>query len=276
MTTVIDYGSFRARLDAAGTTDARWRLLDAFQREWGLDVEDESGIGWIDDNRERLDELRDDPSSYDEDEDDDFEHVDLALEVPGALDEWWSLPFNSFVANPRFYWTHPIYPPSLEAGGGAEIDLTPGLFGTTDLRVCRFMAEYQYCNEWGYAAAHADLSDPPALVTADERWRVQARSLSEFFLLMAVIRLPRYLGWTAVPDRAAAPDPIPALGFLPWRDLGGNVTVHGAPDALIYHDTADGSEEPLTVAARTRDALDGVAARLGVTWKETAPPRHAT
>ena len=63
MTTVIDYGSFRARLDAAGTTGARWRLLDAFQREWGLDVEDESGIGWIDDNRERLDELRADQLS---------------------------------------------------------------------------------------------------------------------------------------------------------------------------------------------------------------------
>jgi hypothetical protein len=274
MPTIVDYGTFHTRLAAATTTADRWRLLDAFQREWGIEVEDEEGIGWIDDNRERLAELRDDPSSYDEEEDDDFEHVDLTLGVPGALDEWWNLPFNSFVANPRHYWTHPVYPPSTEPGGGDDIELKPGLFGTTDLRVCRFMAEYQYCNEWGYAAAHADRFDPPALVTADWRWQVQGRSLSEFFLLLAVIRLPRYTGWRAVPESVVAPDAFPALGFLPWRELGGNITVHGAPDALIYYDTAASSDEPLAVAARTREALDGVAGRLGVTWKETAAPRY--
>jgi hypothetical protein len=91
---------------------------------------------------------------------------------------------------------------------------------------------------------------------------------------MAVIRLPRYRGWTATPDAPCAPDAYPALGFLPWLELGGRVTVYGAPDALIYHDTASDPDEPLVVRARTREALDGVATRLGVTWKETAPPRE--
>lgn len=270
-------------------TAPRWELLRRFQEEWGYEVP-EDAVPWErwseSEHRQYLSRLKGEAAA--EGEDDPFGSVDLSLPIPAALDEWWELPFNSFTHSPRLYWTHPEYPPTLrpDPGGygvaGGLPDDTPLVPAGADRRVCVFKAEYEYCNEWGYAAADAGLADPRVLVTDAEEWVLQAGSLSEFFLQLAVQRLPSHYGWTVYGDDdterivAWVREELPTLGFQPWRELGQHITVYGAPDALVFHDTGEGDVE-LTVHGRSAEALRTLGARMGLDWSERIlPPRAVT
>ncbi|MFJ8728916.1 hypothetical protein [Streptomyces bauhiniae] len=272
MDSMIDYGDFAARLARVmprpdGTTPdecsahladtaPRWELLRQFQEEWGYEVPADA------------DEWRHEPVTSPD------------LPIPAALDQWWALPYNSFVHSPRLYWTNPEYPPTprpdptgygTSAGLPADTTLVPA---GADRRVCVFQAEYQYCNEWGYPAADAGLPDPRVLVSdSQDGWLLQARSISEFFLQLAVHRLPAHYGWTVHADDdtdrivARTKSELTPLGFLPWRELAQEITVYGAPDALVFHDAGYGDHE-LTVHARTAEALVRLGERMGVDWAE--------
>ncbi|MFI9809125.1 WD40 repeat domain-containing protein [Streptomyces sp. NPDC052301] len=300
MSGVIDYGRFGERLRSVmprwgererippaeftahlADTAPRWELLRSFQEEWGYEVPADA-VPWQrwseSEHKLYLRRLRGEEAG--EGDDDPFESVDLSLPVPAALDEWWELPFNSFTHSPRLYWTNPEYPPTLrpDPGGygvaGGLPDDSPLVPAGADRRVCVFKAEYEYCNEWGYPAAEAGLPDPRVLVSVSEKeWVLQAGSLSEFFLQLAVQRLPSHYGWTVYGDDDTerivswVEEELPALGFRPWRELGRHITVYGAPDALVFHDTGHGDFE-LTVHGRTAEALESLGARMGLDWSD--------
>ncbi|MBC6462454.1 hypothetical protein [Actinomadura sp. HBU206391] len=300
MTEIIDYGRFAERLrrvmprwdarermsaeefaEHLADTGPRWTLLREFQEEWGYENPGGGPVWarWSEDEHKAY--LRRLEAAATGEEADRFEGVDLTLSIPKALDEWWDLPFNSFTHRPRLYWTNPEWPPTVRPGpapGGAA-DRPSGddpFSGLGDeRRICVFKAEYQYCNEWGYLAADSALADPKVLVSVDDHsWVTQSRSISEFFLQLAVDRLPAHYGWSVQMNEA---DPelmervrraFPALGLLPWRELGTETVTYGAPDAIIYHDVEDFADFPFVVHARTRAALENVASALGVDWSE--------
>ncbi|MCM1975645.1 MULTISPECIES: hypothetical protein [Streptomyces] len=282
----VDYGQFAARL--AAPRASRWELLSEVQREWGFEPDEWEPDEWDPD----LWEDEDDEEDEDEDDEDEELRVDPNLSVPLALREWWTWPENTFMANARWYWTHPEMPPTLrpDPGGwgvaGAVPDGSPLLPPGGDRRVCVFMAEYQYCNEWGYAAAEAGQDDPRVLVSVgdDEGWAVQDRSVSEYFLHLALIRLPFRLGWTLrVSQEQLDRDPAalgrltaayPDMGLLPWRELGSDIVLRGGPDLIVRHDRAD-PEDVLLLAGRTEAAVREAAALLGAPCKgsDPEPPR---
>ncbi|MFD7713837.1 WD40 repeat domain-containing protein [Streptomyces sp. NPDC059786] len=290
MAEIIDYGQFARRLqDQQGRS--RWELLDAVQREWGY--EDPGGepvaSRWGGEN-----------SAY---------GIDESLPVPEALAEWWDTPVNSFSFRPRLYWTHTQWPPSIwvdeygereaddddnDAEGAASSDparadglprdnpfLPPD---APDRRICVFMSEYQYCNQWGYLAAEAAHSDPRVLVSTGSGWQLQSRSLSEFFLQLALERLPGHYGWTLKVRRADlkdAPEVLERLtasygelGLLPWQELGCDALMYGGPDALITHGRGPGADFALVIHGRTREALLHVVETLGIVCadKDIVPP----
>ncbi|MEW2316666.1 hypothetical protein [Streptomyces bauhiniae] len=271
MDSMIDYGDFAARLartrpgpderaSCFAPTAPRWELLRQFQEEWGYEVP-AGAEAW-----------QHEPAPSPD------------LPIPAALDQWWALPYNSFVHSPRLYWTNPEYPPTprpdptgygTPAGLPADSPLVPP---GADRRVCVFKAEYEYCNEWGYAAADAGLADPRVLVSdSEEGWLLQADSISEFFLQLTVHRLPAHYGWTVHGDDdterivAWVKSELPPLGFRPWRELAQEITVYGAPDALVFHDAGHGDFE-LTVHARTAEALVRLGERIGVDWADRIEP----
>ncbi|MER5972994.1 WD40 repeat domain-containing protein [Streptomyces sp. NPDC002055] len=255
MAEIIDYGRFAERLQEKRS---RWALLDEVQREWGY--EDPGGepphSRWGGEN-----------SEYGIDED---------LPIPEALGEWWDSPVNSFAFRPRLYWTHTQWPPSI---AGDELpDDTPHLGADEDLRVCVFMSEYQYCNQWGYLAAEAGRPDPRVFVSTGDGWVVQSRSLSEFFLQLAMERMPGNFGWslrihrTVVEDDAAIVERLRAsyreLGLLPWQEMGTDALSYGGPDALIRHGRGPGADFAIVIHGRTREALVQVADTLGVPYED--------
>ncbi|MFD9007293.1 hypothetical protein ACFV0T_41285 [Streptomyces sp. NPDC059582] len=266
--TEIDYGLFHDRLERARGegTAARWELLRAFQQEWGY--EPTVGRRWE----------RGEPDA------DDLARVDRSLPVPPALEEWWDLPFNSFADRPRLYWTHPEWPPTLRpdpTGYGVSDALpadNPFVGPDEDPRVCVFMAEYEYCNEWGYPAARSALADPPVLVAArDEEgrdvWLAQSHSVSEFFLQLAVTRLPAHYGW-CVEQHRVTPETLDRLrarlrptGLLPWRELGSRAVYFGGEDVVVRHDTGHGDFE-LVAYGRTEKSLTRLGDVLGLDWSE--------
>ncbi|MFH8798942.1 hypothetical protein ACH4F6_04970 [Streptomyces sp. NPDC017936] len=265
--TEIDYGLFADRLEHARRegTAARWELLRSFQTEWGYRP---SG-------RQR---------AADGPDEEQLEGVDPSLPVPAALSEWWNLPYNSFVDRPRWYWTNPEWPPTVRpdpSGYGPAQGLprdNPFVGADEDLRVCVFMAEYEYCNEWGYPAARSALADPPVLVAAQDDdgadgWQPQSPSVSEFFLHLAVSRLPATLGWTACLNgptertEALLRERLTPTGLLPWRELGSRTEYFGGPDVLVGRDTGWGDWD-LVAYGRSGRALERLADTLGVTWSE--------
>ncbi|GAA0354895.1 hypothetical protein NE235_11740 [Actinoallomurus spadix] len=306
MPEVIDYGRFAERLrrvmprwddrgrmspaefaEHLADTGPRWELLRAFQEEWGYEPPggEPRWPRWSESEHRAY--VRRLEAEWTGEEDDEFAGVDPALPIPAALDEWWDLPFNSFTYRPRLYWTNPEWPPTVRpdpTGYGSSRGLPPGnpfVGPDDDHRVCVFKAEYQYCNEWGYLAAEAALPDPKVLVSVDDGWVVQARSISEFFLQLAVDRLPAHFGWSI---RLYDPAPglvdrirreFPELGLLPWRELSANTVTYGAPDAIIYLDDGGVVDFPLVVHARTRTAIEDLARTLGVDWADEIQPPSA-
>ncbi|MEU6040732.1 hypothetical protein ABZ801_35575 [Actinomadura sp. NPDC047616] len=246
MAEIIDYGRFAERLAADRPV---LQLLDEVQREWGY--EDPGG--------EPLVTRAGEAPGYEPDESD---------PVPAALVEWWDSPVNSFAFRPRLYWTHSVWPPS----GPDSLDDPPG----DEIRV--FMAEYQYLNQWGYLASEAHLPDPKVLVSSFDGWVVQSRSVSEFFLQLAMERLPATFGWSFRVRRAeveADPAIVERLqaayrdiGLLPWQEAGTDALTYGGPDVLIRHGRGPGADFAVVVQARTREALVQALDTLGVAWTD--------
>ncbi|MEV5570363.1 hypothetical protein AB0L06_09945 [Spirillospora sp. NPDC052269] len=281
MTKIVDYGAFAERLKAAPN---RWDLLREFQEEWGYVVKPgaDPRERWPEGRYERYLLARGGKTDTDE-----FEGVDFALPIPAALDEWWELPYNSFTPDSQLHWAHPwmgtVYPPTAWAEPAEEGDMGP-IPDDSDLvppgadrRVCVFMTEGVYAVEWGYPAAEAHEPDPRVLAAVgwDEReWVPQARSLSEFFLQLAVQRLPIALGWSTqiyaedvsrddLPELVARIEAeLPALGFEPWRELGMDTIVRGGPDVLVH--LAYGACGGFFLSGRTPQALLALTARLGL------------
>ncbi|MFB4317539.1 HEAT repeat domain-containing protein [Actinomadura sp. 21ATH] len=276
---MIDYGRFSDRLRAR---TSRWELLREFQEEWGYRVPEGATPWprWAEDEHEAY--VRRLKAEHTGEEDDRFARVDLSLPVPAALDEWWDLPFNSFTYSARLYETNPEWPPTLrpDPSGDGPAEGVPLAGPDGDHRVCVFMAENQYCNEWGYLAAEAGSEDPRVLVSTEGGWRVQSRSISEFFLQLAVHRLPASLGWSAqlgaddfdgpFEERLAE---LPEMGLPPWWEFEADAVAHGAPDAIVWHNRSGYVDWPVEVQARSRDAMDAVLARLGARpGRRVAPP----
>ncbi|MFF0204263.1 WD40 repeat domain-containing protein [Streptomyces sp. NPDC005017] len=286
MAEIIDYGQFAERLKRQ-RGKGRWELLDAVQREWGY--EDPGGeptaSRWGGEN-----------SSY---------GIDESLDIPEALAEWWDSPVNSFSFRPRLYWTHTQWPPTIWVDEYGERDdvqeleededevetfLDPARADglpkdhpllppdVTDRRICVFMSEYQYCNQWAYLAAEASHPDPRVLVSTGGGWQLQSRSLSEFFLQLALERLPRTYGWTLKVRRAdVEADPAilerltssyRELGLLPWQEMGCDALMYGGPDALVVHGRGRGADFALVMQGRTREALLQVLETLGITFTD--------
>lgn len=244
MTKIIDYGRFAERLAA---DRPRWALLDEVQREWG----------YRDPGGDPLASREDEAPGYEPDE-----------PVPAALLEWWDSPFNSFAMRPRLYWTHPQWPPSAPD----SVDDPPG----DSVRV--IMAEYQWVNQWGYLASEAAQDDPKVVVNTAGGWTTQSRSISEFFLQLALERLPAHFGWSIrVPRKTVDDDPAIVarlqdnyrdMGLLPWQEMGTDALSYGAPDAIIRHGRGPGADYAIVVQARTRRALTDVLDTLGLTWSD--------
>ncbi|GAA3782351.1 hypothetical protein GCM10022225_83380 [Plantactinospora mayteni] len=260
-----------------------WELLRDFQREWGYD-EPGGEPEWP---REQQDEHRAAFTAErrgEADPEGPLTGVDESLPVPAALDEWWQLSFNSFVYRPRLYFTNPVWPPTVRpdpSGYGPSDGLpedNPFLGPGDDLRVCVFKTEYQVCNEWGYLAAEATRPDPRVLVSTEDGWQLQSRSISEFFLQLAVERLPGHYGWTVrlhQDDLEEDPEIIPRLraaypemGLLPWRELRMDGLAYGAPDAIVDYSQSGEADFPLVIQARTYAAAVRVATTLGVNLRE--------
>ena len=287
---VIDYGRFAERMRRAAERgrSAFWELLRDFQREWGY--QDPEGPPRR--SRRAEDEFDEDGFEEDDFDEDDAARVDVSLPVPEALKEWWDLPFNSFVHSPELYYTHPEWPPTIRpdpTGQGVSDALpvrNPFVGPGEDRRVCVFMAEYEYCNEWGYLAAEAGRPDPRVLVSIEDDWVLQARSISEFFLQLAVQRLSHNHGWrlplypSEVIEHPGLLERIrgtyPEMGLLPWRELGVDSLAYGAPDAIIHVGRWGVADYPVVICARTREALVRVARtlRIDVVGPWIEPPRH--
>ncbi|MEU3878141.1 hypothetical protein [Streptomyces sp. NPDC029704] len=286
--TEIDYGRFhedlrRART-AAGGGAARWELLRRFQQEWGYEPaggprrEPEEP----DEHKEYVTGLRE--AAGEGTADGEPQDVDPALAIPAALKEWWELPFNSFADRSELYETNPVWPPTLRpdpTGYGVADGLPPGnpfAGPDEDQRVCVFMAENQYCNEWGYPAARSALADPPVLVSGlgddgEPGWQLQSHSVSEFFLQLALTRLPAHFGWTVeegdVDEEVVArlTEHLHPLGLLPWRELGARTEFFGGRDVIVAHNTGFG-DFGFVAYGRSEQALLRLAGALGVDWSE--------
>ncbi|MFG2291804.1 hypothetical protein [Streptomyces sp. NPDC048603] len=281
--TEIDYGRFHERLEQARTVNAagsgaRWELLRSFQEEWGYRPTPDAPKPYA--TRMRAAAF---PSPA-ADEPNRPSDVDRSLAIPAALDEWWGLPFNSLADRWEIYETNPVWPPTVRpdpTGYGTSDGLPEGNAFTgpgEDRRICVFMAENQYCNEWGYAAARAGLADPQVLISGIDEdgrpaWVLQSHSVSEFLLQLAVSRLPADYGWI-VEENTVDPQVVTRLqeclrpmGFLPWRELGAQTEYFGGPDVIVAHNTGYGDFE-LVAYGRTPKALDRLAGTLGLDWSE--------
>ncbi|NUP53968.1 MAG: hypothetical protein HOW97_42620 [Catenulispora sp.] len=304
MNDVIDYSRFADRLAAARAAgpEHRWDLLREFQAEWGYTPSDgprwfgedlaehqllvrylsrpEAAVDeWPVAHRDEIKKLRAERGG--EETGDRYDRPP----IPEALTQWWLLPENSFADKAKLYWTHPEWPPTWRPdpngyGVGKELPKnSPYRKPGEDPRLCVFMAEYEYCNEWGYLASEARLDDPRVLVSVGRDWVEQASSVSEFFLRIAVDRLPDHFGWTGHlgPDADAEKVPtlvraqLPEVGLLPWRELAAHSVVHGGPDVLVALDSGKGDVPPVRVYGRTHEAVAALGRQLGIDWSIREP-----
>ena len=132
MQKIIDYRTFPQRLSGQQT---RWGLLDEVHAEWGF--EDPGG----------------EPLQTREGGENMAGRAAPDLPVPDALEEWWSRPANSFLFNPRLYWTHSQWPPAIAGSLPAQ---NPFTASDGDRRVCAFMADYEYSTCLLYTSDAAD------------------------------------------------------------------------------------------------------------------------
>ncbi|WP_131739388.1 WD40 repeat domain-containing protein [Actinomadura roseirufa] len=246
MAEIIDYGRFAERL---AQDRPRWELLDEVQREWGY--EDPGG----------------DPQVTREDEEPEDE-LDESRPVPAAFVEWWDSPVNSYAFRSDLYETYAQWPPCEPDSG----ENPPG----DEIRV--IMIENQYVNQWGYLASEEHLPDPKVVVDTSDGWVTQSRSISEFFLQLALQRLPAQFGWILeVGHSVVDGDPgivqrllasYRDLGLLPWQELSVDSLTYGAPDALIRHNRGPNADSAIVIQGRTREAVVRVADTLNVTWTD--------
>ncbi|MEY9925428.1 hypothetical protein ABH926_000048 [Catenulispora sp. GP43] len=267
----IDYGRFAERLAAQRANQdpaKRWDLYQEFHREWGFDPE--GAERWNDGE----------PVYRDGDD-----RLVPAERIPAALREWWKLPENSFADRRVKHGMQHDWPPewiTAPPGNGDVEALAPDsplVVDPDDLRMCSVVIENQGCAYWGYQSAEAHLDDPRAYVLAtEEGWEVQADSLSEFALLVAVRTLLFSFGWMAenwdddfdaVADRIRAT--MPELGFRVWRELASEIVFHGGPDTVAWVDPT-GEGDQLYLFGRTREAPERQTADLGGEWKISPPP----
>ncbi|MEV4252863.1 hypothetical protein AB0J52_06805 [Spirillospora sp. NPDC049652] len=253
MDKIVDFGQFAGRL-AGAAERGRWDLLREVQRE----------LGYEEPGGEPLITRRGEAPGFEPGDD-----------VPAALVQWWDWHGNSFTYRPRLYWTHPHWPPSApEAAGNPSDD---------EIRV--IMSKYQYVHQWGYRASEAEQwPDPPVWVNTSEGWTVQSGSISEFFLQLAVERLPAHFWWTmrvardrvdgAMVDRLRAN--YQEMGLPAWREMATDSLSYGGPDVIIRHGRGPGADYALVVHARTRDGLLQALGSLGAEWtdKDVQPPRE--
>ncbi len=179
-----------------------------------------------------------------------------------------------------------VWPPTIRpdpSGYGASDGLPSGnpfVGPGDDRRVCVFTAENQYCNEWGYPAAHAHLADPQVLVSGlDEEhepvWLLQSHSVSEFLLQLAVTRLPADYGYI-VEDNEVDPEVVTRLrahlrpmGFLPWREPGAHTEYFGGLEVIVAWLLARFPADAILFSART---VGGVGRERG--RRPSAPDAH--
>ena len=257
---MIDYGRFAERLAAQRANpdpDRRWDLYREFHAEWGFQPVREPRP-----HPEYIASLIGQPGTDDPEDD---------PGIPQALAEWWVLPENS--------WLHggldessAHWPPMWCPGGGYGQPLAPdsplAVPGSADLRTVTFMAEAQYCNEWGYLSAESAVADPKVLVTLGKEWEPVAPTVSEFALLLAAVRLPVGLGWQAYPgdgeDEVAARVRMewPGMGLPKWREIGAELWLYGGPDAIVMIDEGWG-DYAFRLCTRTQEAAEAAIAKLG-------------
>lgn len=270
----IDYGRFAERLAAHRANQdpaKRWDLYRAFHQEWGFDT---AGVQ----------RRHDGEPVYREGDD----RLVPPEQVPAALREWWKLPENSFADRRVGYGWQYAWPPAwitAPPGNGDAEALAPDsplVVNPDDLRMCSVVIENQGCAYWGYQSAEAHLDDPGVYVLAtEEGWEVQADSLSEFALLLALRTLLSSFGWLAEnwdDDSDAVMDRVreimPELGFHVWRELTSEMVFHGGPDTVALVDpTGDGDQ--VYLFGRTREALEHLTAELGGEWKILPPPERS-
>lgn len=257
---VTDYGRFAERLAAQRAHQdpaKRWDLYREFHAEWGFEP-----VRAPEPQPAYVSALIGEPATDDPEDD---------PGIPEALAEWWVLPENSWLHG-AFDESSAHWPPMWCPGGGYGQPLEPdsplAVPGSGDLRTVAFMAEAQYCNEWGYLSAESTVADPKVLVTIGEEWVPVAPTVSEFALLLAAVRVPAALGWQAYPgegeDEVAARIRLewPGLGLPAWQEMGAELWLYGGPDTIAVVDEGSG-DYPFRLCARTQGAAEAAIARLG-------------
>lgn len=281
----IDYSRFAQRLAAHRAEKdpaRRWDLYREFHEEWGFGPV--AGTRW----------QNGDPVYREVDPDyEEYRSQVPPEKIPAALSEWWKLPVNSFADSRVRHQMQYDWPPRWitdppgdgdDAGDGGVEALAPDsplVVDPDDLRMCSVLIENQGCSYWAYQSAEAHLADPPVYVLdRPPGWELQAESLSEYALLVAVNKVPFFFGWSAecwdddfdfdvVADKVRAA--MPELGFHPWLEMGTEIVYHGGLDVVALVDPSGERDEDVVLYGRTREALERLTTELGGEWRIEAP-----
>ncbi|MFJ8741616.1 hypothetical protein ACIRL2_19765 [Embleya sp. NPDC127516] len=203
----------------------------------------------------------------------------ISDDVPEALAEWLGSVRNSYLLDRGLYETY--------------LDWPTRRLGEHSI----FMTEYEGCCAWAFRAADAHLPDPPVWVGPGEEWEeweeseeqgeereeseeqghewaMSSRSMTEWLVQMALVRvLPRYAFTGDVAAYGTTEDrgrhiraTLPALGPLPWDEVGNTFHFFGARDAVVVwlsrHDSWECAD--LSILGRTEESVHETAARLSL------------